>query len=139
MSYRLELTIPGAPSNPMNGSHGHWRQANATRQKWKEAVRLAASGKLPAEPLEKAQITLIRNGSGLLDYDGLVASMKSLVDGLLPIYEKIPLGGKRWKRGKPTWKGVIKDDSWEVTGDWKVVQYKVPRGQESTIIIITER
>lgn len=139
MSYRLEITLQGCPKNPMNGSHGHWRSANSIRHKWKEMVRAAIANKLPPAPLEKAEITLIRNGSGLLDYDGLVASMKPVVDGLLPIYEKISLGGKRWKRGRAIWSGVIIDDSWSVTGDWRVKQFKVPKGQESTTIIITER
>lgn len=59
---------------------------------------------LPPKPLEKAKITIVRHTySRMMDYDGLVGSMKPVVDALVTV-------------------GVLKDDSWSVTGPWHVSQ-----------------
>lgn len=60
-------------------------------------------GKLPATPLKKARITITRHFWRTLDYDGLVGSMKPIVDALVTA-------------------GVLVDDSWAVTGPWVVSQ-----------------
>ena len=50
---------------------------------WKDAVIKACTLKgLPSQPLTKAKLTLRRYSSGEIDYDGLVGSFKSCVDGL---------------------------------------------------------
>lgn len=60
-------------------------------------------GKLPAAPLTKAKIRIVRHFYRTLDYDGLVGSMKPVVDALVSA-------------------GVIKDDSWTTLGVWDVTQ-----------------
>ena len=53
--------------------------------------------------LNRAEITLIRHCFRTLDYDGLVGSMKPVVDAFVSA-------------------GVLKDDSWNVLGIWNVDQ-----------------
>lgn len=79
--YRLEIEIAGLPKTT-NGSHGHWRAAASERKLWRNAVKLRASSKRPNSPLLKARLYLTRFSSGKTDYDNLVISFKSCVDGL---------------------------------------------------------
>lgn len=59
--------------------------------------------KLPPTPLKKARITIVRHFWRTLDYDGLVGSMKPIVDALVDA-------------------GVLIDDNYKVTGPWIVTQ-----------------
>lgn len=63
----------------------------------------AASGKTPTAPLQKASITIVRHSHRMLDFDGLVGSLKPVVDALVSA-------------------GVLSDDSWGVVGRWNVDQ-----------------
>lgn len=73
-------------------------------------IACSTSLKLPPRPLEKAQITLVRYSHRMLDFDGLVGSMKPVVDGLVTA-------------------GVLKDDSFGVTGPWAVNQRFRPKNE----------
>lgn len=65
-------------------------------------------GKLPTAPLQKARIVIVRHSFRMLDYDGLVGSMKPVVDALVTA-------------------GVLIDDNWGVTGPWIVKQTFRPK------------
>lgn len=64
--------------------------------------------KRPKSPLMKANITLIRHSHRTLDYDGLVGSLKPVVDALVSAR-------------------ILKDDSWNVLGRWNVDQRFRPK------------
>lgn len=81
MSYMLDFRLKGLPPTT-NGSHGHWRVAAKKRKKWRDAVKLIASLRRPPAPLLRVKITLTRFSSSQPDYDNLVISFKSVVDGL---------------------------------------------------------
>jgi hypothetical protein len=66
-------------------------------------VELECAMKKPKAPLKRARLTLIRYSHRMLDYDGLVGSMKPVVDALVA-------------------SGVLEDDSWNVLGAWSVDQ-----------------
>jgi len=71
-------------------------------------IACECSDKKPIKPLEKAKIDIVRYSHRTLDYDGLVGSMKPVVDALVSC-------------------GVLKDDSWKVTGQWNVNQRFRPK------------
>lgn len=74
---------------------------------------------LPPEPLKKAVITLIRFNYRMLDFDGLVASFKPVVDGMVQA-------------------GVLIDDRWSVTGRWHVDQRFSPKGTAKIFVRVEE-
>lgn len=67
----------------MNGSHGHWRTHAAQRKKWRLDAFMMAIAKKPSLPLKECRLTCIRYSSSPMDYDNLVASFKSIVDGIV--------------------------------------------------------
>lgn len=83
----LDITIPGIP--PMNtaGPHGgsHWGRTTTKRQ-WESkvvAAVLEALGRWPAQPLERARVTITRASTREPDYDNLTQGGKFLLDGLV--------------------------------------------------------
>lgn len=66
-------------------------------------VACECSDKKPKTPLSKAIISIVRHSHRTLDYDGLVGSLKPVVDALVTC-------------------GVLSDDSWKVLGKWNVDQ-----------------
>lgn len=50
---------------------------------WRQKVVVFVGLKRPQSPLPKARLTLIRHSSQEPDHDGLVASFKSISDGLI--------------------------------------------------------
>lgn len=61
---------------------------------------VAAAGKAPPRPFQKARVVIERESTQEPDPDGLKASVKSLLDVLQPVSKRHPLG-----------LGFIKDDS----------------------------
>lgn len=72
-------------------------------KRWDFLIFGMVRGKLPVKPIERARITIVRHFWRTLDYDGLVGSMKPVVDALVSA-------------------GVLSDDSYQVTGPWVVTQ-----------------
>lgn len=114
MIYRLELLIHGLPPTT-NGSHGHWRKAYGTKQKWKKATAfaIAKQGK-PKAPLLKAHCTFVRVSTTEPDYDNLVISFKAVRDALVECGvlandkpSNMPDVKYLWEKGKPK-QGYIK-------------------------------
>jgi Holliday junction resolvase RusA-like endonuclease len=79
--YRLHIKLPGLPRTT-NGSHGHWRTRSNHVKIWKAKVFTACWSKAPPEPLKQARIKFTRASSSRPDYDNLVISFKSCMDGL---------------------------------------------------------
>ncbi len=74
---------------------------------------------LPKKPLQKANITIVRHFWRTLDFDGLVGSMKPVVDALVTC-------------------GVLSDDTWAVTGAWNVSQKFRPKSQGPLLEILIQ-
>jgi hypothetical protein len=71
---------------------------------------------IPPSPLTKAHIRLIRHSHRTLDFDGLVGSLKPVVDSLVSA-------------------GVILDDRWNVLGKWDVDQIFRPKKEGNLLEI----
>jgi hypothetical protein len=82
------------------------------------ACEVSTKGK-PNAPLEKANITLIRHSHRTLDYDGLVGSLKPVVDALVSC-------------------GVLSDDSWKVLGRWNVDQRFRPKAKGPLLEVMVQ-
>lgn len=106
--YRLYICVKGdlpKATNKLLGAHYWQKHQNAT--KWKLIISNACELFLPPDLLEHVHIAAVRHSSRMLDYDGLVASLKPCIDGLKNL--------------------VIQDDSWRLTGPWKVDQRFRPK------------
>ncbi len=75
---------------------------------WDMMIACKCESLKPLTPLRKAKISITRYSHRMLDYDGLVGSMKPVVDSLVSC-------------------GVLSDDSWGVTGKWDVDQKFLPK------------
>lgn len=96
---RIEGDLPKA-TNALLGAH--WRKKHANAVLWKKIVYNAAYAFRPQQILETATIKIQRSSHRMLDFDGLVASCKPVVDGLKGL--------------------ILRDDSWARTGPWNVTQ-----------------
>lgn len=106
--YTLTLEIKGLPksTNQLLGSSWGKKKDNAVL--WKKIVKDYVRGKEPPEPLTRVKLSLVRCNYRTLDYDGCVASMKPVVDGLVEA-------------------GVLQNDTWKITGKWDVDQEFRPK------------
>lgn len=100
MNYYFEFDILPIPLNKKLRSH-RWKLLNETRS-WQALVYQQLKTK-PRRPLSKCKITIVRHYFRELDYDGLVGSLKPVVDALVK-------------------NGIIIDDSYKITGQWNVSQ-----------------
>jgi Holliday junction resolvase RusA-like endonuclease len=82
VKYKLFLKLPGLPK--LNNSHHvNWRVAAAERKKWRRAAYLHSLPKRPLSPLPQCIIICTRYSHGKQpDFDNLVISFKSIIDGL---------------------------------------------------------
>ncbi len=83
--YRLEIILPGLPQRFNENMGAHWHVRHAESKKWHQRVlgcMLTQRQPAPTFPLQKAKLTLVRYSSRCPDYDGLVQSMKPVVDAL---------------------------------------------------------
>lgn len=101
--YKLDITLHSLPDSLNKGLRGHRMKYFAKNKKWDLLIFGMVRGKLPETPLKKAHITIVRHFWRTLDYDGLVGSMKPIVDAMVSA-------------------GVIADDNWNVLGAWEVDQ-----------------
>lgn len=83
MSYVLEFKIPGLPKIITNGSQGSWRAKWAHAKRWQHSVFFEVKQSGYVVCLAKAKVTLTRHSSREPDFDGLVASFKPVIDGLV--------------------------------------------------------
>lgn len=73
-------------------------------------IELECARRKPAKPLERCEIRIVRHSWRMLDFDGLVGSVKPVIDALVSA-------------------GVLMDDAWNVTGPWIVDQVFRPKSQ----------
>lgn len=82
----LRVEIPIRVSNPLNGSHRHWATVARERKRVRENVLLYMRSALMAEAFsyDLRHFRVTRLAPRMFDppYDGLLASLKSVVDGL---------------------------------------------------------
>ncbi len=70
---------------------------------WASEIWAEVYGKLPPKPLQRARVAITRHSHRMLDFDGVVGSMKPVVDALVT-------------------NKILSDDSWKVLGAWNVDQ-----------------
>lgn len=80
--WKLEFELQGLPATANQSYRGNWKSSFYSRRKWKEDTILRCEMP-PDGPLKKAKVCLTRYSSSEPDYDGLVSSFKSLLDGLV--------------------------------------------------------
>jgi hypothetical protein len=109
--YRIDLLLECIPDSLNKALRGNRMRYFSKNKHWDYMIRaqiVLNKKQLPPEPLKKARIKITRHSHRTLDYDGLVGSMKPVVDALVSA-------------------GVIADDSWNVTGQWNVWQEFRPK------------
>lgn len=111
--YELKLEIRWIPEALNVTLRAHRMKRDRAQKAWAAylcAETHAVRKKLPTSPLKSAELRLVRHSHRMLDFDGLVGSMKPVVDGLKAA-------------------GVILDDRWSVTGAWQVDQRFRPKAE----------
>ena len=101
--YKLYLQAELLPKSMNVKLRSHRFKNHRENKTWDMLIAVLVENKRPNAPLPRANITLIRHSHRTLDYDGLVGSMKPVVDALVTC-------------------GVLSDDSWNVLGKWNVDQ-----------------
>ncbi len=121
MSYKLRLLIDSLPKSLNKKLRSHRFKNHSENKSWDRqiACMCSAKGIKPKTPLERAQITLIRHAHRTLDFDGLVGSLKPVVDALVTA-------------------GVLKDDSWAILGKWEVDQKFRPKSEGPLLEVVIE-
>lgn len=117
--YRLVIEVPECPENLNRAMRMNWKERMRRKRYWHDVIWKLCLGKCPAGPLEKFKIRITRYGARMLDFDGLVGSMKPLVDGLIHAR-------------------VIKDDGWIRTGVWDVGQEFRPKKDGEAVVLEVE-
>lgn len=87
----MDITIPYlTPTfNQMLRMHFRRRAKVLSHLAW--TIR-GLAGPSPAQPYERARVTIHRNSTGTLDDDGLKTIAKGILDVLQPVSKKHPLG-----------------------------------------------
>jgi hypothetical protein len=115
--YSLHLKMPWLPVSLNKALRTNRYATHRKNLAWDSYIGLECYGKLPAKPLARARIELIRHAHRSLDYDGLVGSLKPVVDALVTAR-------------------VLSDDSWKVLGAWQVDQRFRPKSDGPLLEII---
>lgn len=119
--YSLRMIFNQVPKSLNISLRTHYHQYNKQKKMWNDLVLLnARMVGLPNCPLEKAKLKIIRYNYRMLDYDGLVGSLKPVVDGL-------------------TNANIIKDDSWGVLGQWEVCQVFKPKKEGQMLEVLVHQ
>ena len=108
--YKLNLTFDVLPKSLNRELRSHRFLRSRTNKQWDWLVYHLVRNRLPPEPLQKARLKVVRRFYRTLDFDGLVGSLKPVVDALVTAK-------------------VIKDDSWNTLGAWEVSQEFRPKSE----------
>lgn len=117
MPYKLDLTLHALPDSLNKGLRTHRFKYNAKNKRWDLLIWGMTQGRRPEKPLQKARISIVRHFWRTLDYDGLVGSMKPVIDALVSA-------------------GVLVDDNWNVTGPW-IVDQQFRSKKEGPLLVVT--
>jgi hypothetical protein len=95
---------------------------NKYYKQWYDIIYLASIRQKPVTPWEKVHLTInvYRAKRFWRDYDGLVASLKPVVDGIVRA-------------------GHIKDDNYDVTGPWHIRQFDDKKCTQGRMVIVIEK
>lgn len=119
--YQLQIEIDAFPKSLNKKLRGHWGKNHRENCLWDTLIFQLVRYKLPPAPLSKAKIKIVRHFWAKMDFDGLVGSLKPVIDALVT-------------------SGVIKDDRWDVLGAWEVDQvFRAKKLGPLLQIEITER
>lgn len=123
---RITFSLPFALPSLNVRDRRHWRQHVKDKRAMYLEVLAATGGTryLPAEPFERARVTVTRHSAGSLDPDSEGACCKSLLDVLC-----VP------SRVHPAALGIIRDDSARHL-ELIVRQAPAKRGHGSTLVTI---
>ena len=117
--YQIDLTFHELPPSLNVTLRKHWKAQRRVGKHWDDIVAQALIGKMPPAPLAQARITIVRHFWASMDYDGVVGSMKPVVDALVSA-------------------GVIADDRWKVTGPWIIDQKFRPKKEGPLLTLRVE-
>ncbi len=106
--YKLLLKINVLPTSLNNKLRSHYLKNHKEKKRWDLLIEFETECRKPLSPLPRANLTIIRHSHRFLDFDGLVGSMKPVVDALVNCK-------------------IIADDSWNVLGAWNVHQRFRPK------------
>jgi hypothetical protein len=108
MSYSLIFEIRGLPKTGNELLRGHWKTRTGVARTWKRRIWASCWHLKPDSPLIKAKLTLTRFSSRECDFDNLVSSFKSCIDGLVEAgilandkRENIDQPSYLWVKAKP--------------------------------------
>ena len=104
MGYVLEFEIKELPKLPNQLLGQKWFIRSRHASRWKALVGTQVMGRVPKEPLTKANLTMARISSQEPDYDGLVGSFKAVIDALVDC--RVLAGDTMKIIGKPTYDWV---------------------------------
>lgn len=119
MTYKLFVQLDTLPKSLNTKLRAHWRSQRREGKGWDILVELHCSRKKPPEPLKRASITIVRHSYRMLDYDGLVGSLKPVVDAFVSV-------------------GVLQDDAWNVLGRWNVDQKFRPKKEGPLLEVLIQ-
>lgn len=117
--YKLYLELDSLPKSLNKSLRTHHMGNHRANKMWAAVLALEVYTRQPTSPLTKAKITLVRHSYRMLDYDGLVGSMKPVVDALVKA-------------------GILSDDSWSVLGKWNVNQRFRPKSEGPKLDILVQ-
>lgn len=109
--YEICFRVPGQPETLNVMLRMNTFKRRKIKAEWEKMVWLLVRNQIPKEPLRKAFITFKLYRSRFMDWDGAVGSMKPIMDGIVKA-------------------GILKDDSYKITGPWDVTQHKCKPGEE---------
>lgn len=115
--YELKIYSDRIPESLNKSLRSHHLKRHRINKFWDFYIEIMTKGRKPISPLTKACITIVRHSDRTLDFDGLVGSLKPVVDALVTAK-------------------IISDDSWKVTGAWNVDQKFRPKKLEPYLEII---
>lgn len=119
-NYELEFDVVSeTPSLNQLLSKG-WKFRHFKFLKIKNEIKLKVSGHAPASPLTQFKISINRHATKTLDFDGLVASLKPIIDGLVLA-------------------GVLKNDDWTLINHINVSQTIVKKDQKKITVKVEGR
>jgi hypothetical protein len=101
--YKLYLTFTHLPKYLNKKLRSNRFKNNKENKSWDMIIEMNCCQKKPSKPLTKATVSIIRHSYRFLDYDGLVGSLKPVVDALVS-------------------SDILIDDNWNVVGKWNVDQ-----------------
>lgn len=117
--YKIETTFNQLPLSLNRALRTNRFKSNQKNKVWDLLVLGKVAYRRPPQPLKKARIKIVRHFYRTLDYDGLVGSLKPVVDAFVSA-------------------GILESDSWNVLGVWDVSQEFVPKSQGGFITVTIE-